>query len=210
MSELRFGAVLGYRRWRITKDGLLISPVRLSEWPGRVVEAECPECPQIASEGCSCGLYASWLPSTYDGSVEGIVRGYGRVTEGSDGWRSQKAEIVALVRKPLTLWQALAETLRQMSILWIAIIVLSLVMGVAAAAVSPNLSAPAPLAIALVWVSLMDFVFFGLMTMLVAVKIRNRSRVQLADCYSGIPVYKSIEECIKNIGFGTEKNAREW
>lgn len=57
---------------------------------------------------CTCGFYAyttNLLPQPYlhSGNVRGIVAGYGRVTEGSRGFRASRARILALVPPDNTL-----------------------------------------------------------------------------------------------------------
>jgi hypothetical protein len=58
-----------------------------------------------AEPSCTCGYYAYTDESSLnrnsswrDGSVFGIIKGYGQVTQGSKGFRCEKAEIVALTR----------------------------------------------------------------------------------------------------------------
>jgi len=60
-------------------------------------------CSSIAQPSCTCGFYAynnvdSLVENSYtqDSSVFGLVRGYGKVTIGSKGFRAEKADIVAL------------------------------------------------------------------------------------------------------------------
>ncbi|MDT7742770.1 MAG: hypothetical protein QOE59_1848 [Actinomycetota bacterium] len=95
-------AVLGWRTWRIGRRAQrraeLIAPLAGSAWPARrPVVASCGS-PDHAppGEGCGCGLYAvadpqvlEWGPSQHE--VLGAVALWGRVVEGTRGWRASHA-----------------------------------------------------------------------------------------------------------------------
>ena len=57
----------------------------------------------VPDESCACGFYAYTSPKTretysgHDGNVFGVIRGTGRTLIGTKGFRSEKAEIVALL-----------------------------------------------------------------------------------------------------------------
>jgi len=83
------------RMYSMTSNGVIISASERS-----VTRAD----HVVAKKDCTCGFYAyfdddnahSYLPG-YDG-IYAIVKGYGRVTYGTHGFRAEKMELLALVK----------------------------------------------------------------------------------------------------------------
>lgn len=107
MTDLNVGYTEGYKVLYFGKDGALHSPVRRGVWTSRIMEAECSECERTAGKGCTCGIYGladvekvskylALTPGLRNGALV-KVRGYGQVTEGSKGWRAERAEIVSIL-----------------------------------------------------------------------------------------------------------------
>ena len=114
------GALRGYRAWRYDQGLLQACNFDGFPWlPGRN-EAVCartpmnrlcdnPDCPSCRRcpgptpvAECSCGFYAKHRPDNFDsrGYVIGVIKAYGKVILGTEGFRAQYAEIEALA--PLT------------------------------------------------------------------------------------------------------------
>jgi hypothetical protein len=98
----------GWRVWRLSLgDGVptLHAPVRGTPWPARAeTTATCPaRCRQAPTPGCACGLYALGdLPVVRRWSLDGsLVLGctalWGRVLEGTDGWRAERGYPLVLL-----------------------------------------------------------------------------------------------------------------
>ncbi len=74
----------------------------------------------VASIGCSCGIYAYWASEAdnlrdrtgWDRRVIGIIEGHGTLVAGARGFRSEKARIVALVARTWGLAHDQEEKLR--------------------------------------------------------------------------------------------------
>ena len=98
------GEVRGYRRFRLTDDGLC-PPVHFGSgpWSGQVEQARCAvdEGHVPPQWGCGCGLYGWYHPSytglgTGWGNVAAVVAARGRVILGDSGFRAAAARIVAV------------------------------------------------------------------------------------------------------------------
>ena len=126
------GCVAGWRAWGVDKDvpDFGIAPKLRSVtfgayyWsPRRVAEAECARCgeadgPGVPGESCTCGFYSaktlehllSMSYHMYDADsngcfhVVGQVANWGKVIEGSQGWRSQFSYPVKLY-VPFEAWR---------------------------------------------------------------------------------------------------------
>lgn len=86
--EWTIGEVYGVRSWNRDSLGRLVSPQRSYVWrPGE----------NIADDATRHGFYAYTDTPSYKGDVKGIIKGYGKTTEGTRGFQCEKAEIVALV-----------------------------------------------------------------------------------------------------------------
>jgi hypothetical protein len=116
MSELErpsaLGRVRGVRQFRITKygyhEGMLTGLFFRTIWNPRINQATCPSVARNAEqalgwadleESCTCGFYANLdSPPVADlGCVIGIIEGWGNTVIGEDGFRCERAKIVALV-----------------------------------------------------------------------------------------------------------------
>lgn len=101
--------VIGLRRWSVTDEGELYSPIIEGPWDPGINEAKCiktrlwqPWHHRGAAPvaGCTCGLYAHHETAGIDSSgVWGVVKGWGRVQVHQDGWRSQYAELIAIFNR---------------------------------------------------------------------------------------------------------------
>ncbi|SFP82635.1 hypothetical protein SAMN05660464_4341 [Geodermatophilus dictyosporus] len=98
------GEVRGYRRFRLTDDGLC-PPVQLDAgpWSGPVERARCAVDEEHVPPqwGCGCGLYGWYHPShtglgTGWGNVTAVVAARGRVILGDSGFRAAAARVVAV------------------------------------------------------------------------------------------------------------------
>lgn len=109
--------VRGFRRWRFESDGTLVGIAYALPWTPGVNEAICPLVtsyldPQTGNvvekpyksephplKGCSHGFYARY--TTMDNNsyypVTGMIEAWGEVIAGPDGFRAEKAKIVALM-----------------------------------------------------------------------------------------------------------------
>lgn len=94
--------VLGWRTWRVGRRAQrraeLIAPLAAVPWPpGRAMVASCGSTSHTPpGDRCRCGLYAAGDPGTLDWGpseteVLGVVALWGRVVEGSRGWRASHA-----------------------------------------------------------------------------------------------------------------------
>jgi hypothetical protein len=107
--------VVGFRNWRILRDGPrngeLSSPFIPVAWPEPVLRAECRrfgcaedllEAPHAAPEPtCGCGICAYHTPTTDFSKVDqlgvsGIVTVWGRIVADNDGMRAEQVRIAAL------------------------------------------------------------------------------------------------------------------
>lgn len=107
--------VVGFRNWRILRDGPrkgeLSSPFIPVAWPEPVLRAECRrfgcaeellEAPHAAPEpACGCGICAYHTPTTDFSKVDqlgvsGIVTVWGRIVADNDGMRAEQVRIAAL------------------------------------------------------------------------------------------------------------------
>ncbi|MHC1559924.1 hypothetical protein ACR9E3_13285 [Actinomycetospora sp. C-140] len=105
--------VAGWRLWHLGEDHdgpLLVSPLRPLAWsPRRAVTATCPAgCREPPTWHCTCGLYAAADLDAVAGyvgapAVVGCTALWGRVVEGSGGWRAARAY-------PLVLFVPAGET----------------------------------------------------------------------------------------------------
>ncbi|MBM7807514.1 hypothetical protein JOD57_003351 [Geodermatophilus bullaregiensis] len=125
------GEVQGYRRFRLTEDGLC-PPVHFGAgpWDGRIERARCAvDEGHVPPEwGCGCGLYGWYHPSytglgTGWGNVTAVVAARGRVILGDTGFRAAAARIVAVSlprrtgpRRRRRLEQVLAERYPDVSV----------------------------------------------------------------------------------------------
>lgn len=101
------GSMYGIRRFEVNEKGWLTGAVRQTYiyQPG-TNEALCLDWGSdpghvVASTNCTCGFWAYNSPlrmgSRENGSIVGIIEGYGRVTYGPHGFRASKARIVAVI-----------------------------------------------------------------------------------------------------------------
>lgn len=119
MNDKLTQAILGFRLWPLTPDGLGAATSRKGWQPG-VNQAECQKidmyslfgrytqegCEHAPQQDCACGLYA-WHTldqlAEYNPSVGmrlyGAVAGWGRMFSHHDGWRSEYARVVAFAVK---------------------------------------------------------------------------------------------------------------
>ncbi len=112
--------IIGFRIWPIDRANCILLPwshLVQPRWVPGVNEAVCqyhlfhkaryktriPPRTHVAPDpDCECGLYAHHWPqkiqnhSSYLYAV-GAIRGWGRVEIHGDGWRAQKAEVIALI-----------------------------------------------------------------------------------------------------------------
>jgi len=113
--------VLGFRGWRVSPSGLLMSAAADDGWvPGENV-AICPRgMHQAPASGCGCGLYAHYdfasVPASMgardrEGVMIGAVAGWGRVILHPDGWRAERARVLAFFRQGPASALARSETL---------------------------------------------------------------------------------------------------
>ena len=94
--------VVGYRVWRLRRDGRLVSAgLGATIWQPGVNVAACDESGHTAPAGdCVCGLYAfhGAPPAPSPGTV-GAIRAHGQLESHATGFRAQYAEVVALVQR---------------------------------------------------------------------------------------------------------------
>lgn len=101
--------VLGFRGWKVAPSGLLMSAGVSDGWlPGENVAACSRGLHPAPAKGCGCGLYAHYTLEDLSksvnwgdqsGTIVGAVSGWGRVVLHPDGWRAEKAHIIALFRQ---------------------------------------------------------------------------------------------------------------
>jgi hypothetical protein len=102
------GTLRGYRRW-VLLNGTLVGPVSEREWPKGENTANCwtlfPCSGPSPTSTCHCGFYAKYQFDNLEYlGVKGVVEASGRVFLGTEGFRAEKARVVALVtdsRDPL-------------------------------------------------------------------------------------------------------------
>jgi hypothetical protein len=103
-------AVIGFRQWRLTHDGL--RSIACDElWSGPVMVARCLADPAhfAPASDCSCGIYARYDPCPRTGSagtcdyVAGAVVMWGAIELHATGMRAEHCRIVALAL-PLSRW----------------------------------------------------------------------------------------------------------
>ena len=112
MTELQLNhPVIGYRIWRSRGQGRLLSLAHEFHWEKGTNTAIClrndnPHEGQVVPvEDCGCGLYGWHSPETVPAGfldyrrVMGLVRGWGEVRVHKEGWRSQFAEVVAIIEQ---------------------------------------------------------------------------------------------------------------
>ena len=99
--------VIGVRRWTVTNEGNLVSPIIEGCWEPGVNTAKCIKSRvwqpwrhdgPSPVDGCTCGIYAhheDMLRADSSG-VWGVVRGWGNVRVHPDGWRAEKAELLGI------------------------------------------------------------------------------------------------------------------
>lgn len=125
------GSIVGQRRFKLTDDGRLSSPlvgseiepgVNLAQHAGRIATSfgfvtvlvstgsYSHAANQVATAACTCGWYA-YTETEHDeyaslGTVRAIVEGTGRVTVGTKGFRAEKLRVLAIVveRLPWYRW----------------------------------------------------------------------------------------------------------
>lgn len=115
MSELVVGPILAARAWSV-RGGRLWSTSAPTPWPIReALEARCLSPGNLLSRRrgnheapvrtCNCGIWGMADPADLPpgGAAVGAVKLWGRVIEGTKGWRAQFAYPAALVGDPLEL-----------------------------------------------------------------------------------------------------------
>lgn len=108
--DLALGKAVGLRRWKLTTDGYLESPMRTYYWEGGENEADCAgirafgmSLPWHTFNHCSCGFYALSSKAhldQYPGPIVGVLEGWGKVVIGAKGWRAEKGAVKAIVLPP--------------------------------------------------------------------------------------------------------------
>ena len=94
--------VVGYRVWRLRRDGRLVSAgVGCTAWTTGVNVARCDaRCERVPGGACGCGLYAFHDPPPAPApGIVGAIRAHGALESHHDGFRAQYAEVVALVQR---------------------------------------------------------------------------------------------------------------
>ena len=94
--------VIGYRVWRLRRDGRLMSAgVGCTAWTPGVNVACCDVgCERVPGGVCGCGLYAFHDPPPASApGIVGAIRAHGALESHHDGFRAQYAEVVALVQR---------------------------------------------------------------------------------------------------------------
>jgi hypothetical protein len=109
-STLVAGEVVGMRAFNVRRDGTLTGPH--TDYPFEPGEnhAECNyglhyyPFEAIGARNCSCGFYGYFYHASNSyhhglvGTVQAIVKGTGNATVGTEGFRIEKAELLALVQ----------------------------------------------------------------------------------------------------------------
>lgn len=107
------GSLIGVRRFRVRDDDRLL-PIAssVSAWVQGRNYAHChyrgDRDHKVAMRDCTCGFYAYYRRRhtvnylKYDGThnVLALIKGYGRITAGSHGFRAAQAEILCLIIPP--------------------------------------------------------------------------------------------------------------
>lgn len=99
--------VIGLRRWNFTSEGELYSPIIEGPWTPGVNVAKCIKSRvwqpwrhdgSAPVDGCSCGIYAHHEDKLQGDTtgIWGVIRGWGNVRVHPDGWRAEKAELLAI------------------------------------------------------------------------------------------------------------------
>jgi hypothetical protein len=99
------GTLRGYRTWRLTLGGHLVSTAMESLWDDGVNEATCfspLEHPGVAvpDARCQCGFYGWYAPDDsriVPSDVFGVIEASGRIILGTHGFRAERARPVAVV-----------------------------------------------------------------------------------------------------------------
>lgn len=93
--------VIGYRAWRLRRDGRLVSAAAPSTWTAGVNDARCDFADHGAPEGgCTCGLYAFHDPPPAPSpGIVGAIKAHGQLESHHAGFRAEHAQIVALVHR---------------------------------------------------------------------------------------------------------------
>lgn len=94
-------ALVGWRGWRISKNGYLESLNNGYKWtPDTMFKAKCKRCKELPAEHHTCGIYAAdSVDSVPSHTVLGEVYGWGRYVRGNSGWRCEFAYPKALYLK---------------------------------------------------------------------------------------------------------------
>ena len=97
------GEVRGYRRFRLSEDGLHPGVHDRGPWDGRLERAVCRagEGHRAPDAGCRCGLYGWFHPADAWGDagladVDAVVAARGRIVLGDHGFRAEAARVVAV------------------------------------------------------------------------------------------------------------------
>lgn len=95
--------LLGFRAFSQSGDGW-VGAYRGHRWEAGPNQAECGEANDHLSPdpGCHCGMYAYHSPAKaadFQGPVVAAVIGWGRVCVHSDRWRSQYAQVIAVLQR---------------------------------------------------------------------------------------------------------------
>lgn len=135
-AELVPGTLRGYRQWQPAAGGALAALSMSYVWMHSEVEAICLKVSRISYRNsyddpiieqragvpqhvvpdlnCVCGIYAKHQPDNYSSSgyVSGVIEAWGKVQLGSEGFRAQKARIVALAMPNIIIRDDFAEFMR--------------------------------------------------------------------------------------------------
>jgi hypothetical protein len=123
-AQLVPGTLRGYRGWRLVDpgSGLLRSITAMTDWETATLHAGCDQhiamsmrgqnilaylmgdslspshaADDVPAKNCSCGIYAKHNPfDDIEGSVMGVIEGWGKAEVGSRGFRCRHARVVAL------------------------------------------------------------------------------------------------------------------
>lgn len=190
---LTVGEIYGTRSWNMkeTRNGPVLTGVTYQEywWKPGINTAVC----RLSGDVCEddshqCGLWAYHNGDTWGlKDITGIVRGYGRTTIGTKGFRSEKAEIVAFVRPETATW----KTKILLAAGWLFVLLLLAAISVHAIMKNPDTISPYLFAI-----------FFTLITTIEYRQWRNREhKYKIFDQYAAlhpqIPVFNTMQEAQK-------------
>jgi hypothetical protein len=114
--DFAVGKVVGQRSWKVRYDGQLDSVSYTHPWVDGENRAYCTHerRPGVCFPFAGCGFWAYHNGSFYVNSdIDGVIEGWGKVTQGTQGFRAEKCKIVALVipkdnetlRRERTIWQ---------------------------------------------------------------------------------------------------------